>query len=208
MKFESQRIPFLSGLLIRQVSIPYPIKNSLVALGGVPFHIYLLTLWPKISYTTALSVFYSISIRNFSELLGSHHHKGETEQEVSHRHFIDKIRYTLFVATITLMFLILCYIKRRLKEFNLLLERIEDGKYDAHEIPPGFDIRDIANEQPMDERKVASMANNYTDSVKKKDYFSSGKVLNRSAGKPLDTECRNIFETEPSPDTAPERLIK
>jgi len=42
----------------------------------------MLTLWPKITYSTALSVFYSISIRNFSEMFGSHNHKGETEEEI------------------------------------------------------------------------------------------------------------------------------
>lgn len=89
--------------------------------------------------------------------------------------------------------------KRRLKEFNLLLERIEDGNYHPDEIPEGFDIKAIVDEEPNRERKVASMMNNPVKFLKKKDFFSAGKALNRSTGNPLETECRNVLETEQEP---------
>ena len=96
----------------------------------------------------------------------------------------------------TIMFLVLCYMKRRLKEFNLLLERIEDGKYNPDDIPEGFDIHEIIEEQPKHERKVASMVNNPVDHLKRKNYFSSKKSLNQSTERPLDTECRTVLQTE------------
>jgi hypothetical protein len=124
VKFESARAPVISGLLIRQIGVPYLIKNSLVAVGGTPFYIYMLTLQPKVWYSTALSVFYSITIRNFSELFGSHKHRGETLEDKQKRKMIDKIRYTMFFVSIMIMVIIVCYMKRRIKEFNKFLERV------------------------------------------------------------------------------------
>ena len=87
--------------------------------------------------------------------------------------------------------------RRRLKEFNLLLERIEDGNYNPEDIPEGFDVHQIVEKQPKLERKVASMINNPVDFLSRKDYFSSKKQLNRSTERPLDTECRTVLQTEP-----------
>ena len=59
--------------------MPYPMKNALVALGDTGFVYYLITLWPKISYSTALNVFFAVSLKNVSELYGSHD-KDETPE--------------------------------------------------------------------------------------------------------------------------------
>ena len=69
--FESKKKPIQTGLIMRQIGIPYPMKNALVALGGSGFGYYLLTLWPKISYSTAISAFFGVGLRNIGELYGT-----------------------------------------------------------------------------------------------------------------------------------------
>lgn len=136
-------------------------------------------------------------------------HKGESEEDIQRRHFIDKIRYSLFILTMLLLFLILWYMKRRLKQFDLFLERIEKGDYDPGEIPEGFDVKDITEMQPEVKKRAASMIDNPLDYFKTDGRYSSGKMQNRSLEFPLETECRNVLETEqPSASEAiPERKI-
>lgn len=76
--FESKKKPIQTGLIMRQIAVPFPIKNALVALGGTNFIFYLLTLWPKVIYMTSLSVFYAVSIRSLSEIYGSQKQEGES----------------------------------------------------------------------------------------------------------------------------------
>lgn len=79
-------------MIIRQIGVPYPMKNALVAIGDCGFFYYQLTLQPKVIYATSLTVFYSVSIRSLSELYGSQRQEGETDEELARRKKIDLIR--------------------------------------------------------------------------------------------------------------------
>lgn len=64
---------------MRQIGVPYPVKNALVAIGDTGFVYYLVTLWPKITYSTAISVFFGVGLRSLGEIFGGSE-KGETKE--------------------------------------------------------------------------------------------------------------------------------
>ena len=68
-----------------------------------------------------------------------------------------RIQYIVLAFAISLMCIICWYVKKRLKMFNKLIERIEDGKYDPKEIPEGFDVSDIVNTHKLPVRAIKSM---------------------------------------------------
>ena len=90
------------------------------------------------------------------------------------------------VLAISLMCVICFYVKKRLKSFNKLLDRIEDGDYESNEIPPGFDVTDIINRNKIPQRRIKSMADNRLDQA----------AENSTNTKVLETEEREILESE------------
>ena len=107
------------------------------------------------------------------------------------------------ILSITLMVIICFYVRCRLKLFQKLIERIEDGDYESREIPEGFDVTPIVNRNKIPERKIRSMVDNSLKLSPKNTRSRPKRTslilvnTNQQFNDNLETEAREILKTEP-----------
>lgn len=106
------------------------------------------------------------------------------------------------ILSITLMVIICFYVRCRLKLFQKLIERIEDGDYESREIPEGFDVTPIVNRNKIPERKIRSMVDNSLKLSPKNTRSRPKRTslilvnTNQQFNDNLETEAREILKTE------------
>lgn len=112
--FESKKKPFFIGNLIRWVSLPYPVKNTLVALAKVSYPIYIITLLPRILFQSFFIIWIGLRLGNFKEMFRSKKWKDQSTSE--------KLNSIFTYATMATNIFILCFIgfyaRKKLKNFN------------------------------------------------------------------------------------------
>jgi uncharacterized membrane protein YdjX (TVP38/TMEM64 family) len=113
--FESRKSPYTVGLMIRWVSVPYPLKNTLVALGKVGYPIYIATLYPNAIFQAFLMSYIGMNLHYIDEIFLPH----KWSSMPSERKLTTILTYLTFLITITILCFICFYTKKKMRDFEL-----------------------------------------------------------------------------------------
>lgn len=126
---ESLKNQYKTNVMIRMMYIPVTFKNVLLSLSNVSVWSYITTSLPCFIFMNSILVGMGISIAKLAE--ESRDSRKPTKKEKRLRNLMMVIRFGIIISTISILVLVYCFTKRKLKLYQEL-ER--EGKLIQYEI--------------------------------------------------------------------------